>query len=688
MMHSGWLPLWNPFQFCGYPIYANSQSAIFYPGNILFLLMPVREAFVWSAALHLGLLGLFMWLLLRKWGLRKSSATYGAILISYCTWQVSWLQLPTFLCTFCWLPLILLALHFLAENPSVKNSVLLGLSLGMCLLGGHLQIAFYCLITAILYLGWLGGMKYKNHLHQILGWSLFALVLGLFLAAPQMLPSMELARQSHRATPPTSQGYAAYVAYAVNPNSLVTLFLPDFYGNPSRPDAPYFGQSLGGMYFNYAEGALYVGITSLILIGVGLTALRKRHGLAAFLGILAVIALLMAMGSVLDRLFYFLVPGFAQSGSPGRSLAMWAFAMAGLGAIGLEEVQDNVAGLMKKGGVALAAILALCGAAMAMGMPALNQAMNFATTHGGELIWDPQLTRQIALFMLSLLLFFGVTAKQLSLKYAPLLFVVILIADLAATGMNYNQSARNSTIYSETSALRYLAAHIGHDRILPLNTHGLSFLGPTGVLPPNGATVFGLRDVQGYDSLFPGRYKRLMDQLDGEDSSPPEVGNMVLVKRIPDQAWSITGAKWALSDTPLGLNGEIHLDNIYIDPLTGPGRIQVSSPEAQATWLQDDPTRVAFRIKTSSPCEVTLADEMYPGWLCLVDGQKTPISLAHNVYRRITIPAGNHLIQFRFEPFTLRLGMFLMMASLGVIAFLLSAEFAGRNTRIEQSNKQ
>src|SRR6185437_1787709 len=43
--HAGFLPLWNPHQFCGTPFAANSQSAIFYPLNALFAIFPVKFAF-------------------------------------------------------------------------------------------------------------------------------------------------------------------------------------------------------------------------------------------------------------------------------------------------------------------------------------------------------------------------------------------------------------------------------------------------------------------------------------------------------------------------------------------------------------------------------------------------------------------------------------------------------------------
>jgi hypothetical protein len=44
MWRSGNVPLWNPFVGNGAPLAANLQSAVFYPLNILYLLLPVERA--------------------------------------------------------------------------------------------------------------------------------------------------------------------------------------------------------------------------------------------------------------------------------------------------------------------------------------------------------------------------------------------------------------------------------------------------------------------------------------------------------------------------------------------------------------------------------------------------------------------------------------------------------------------
>src|SRR6185295_4202393 len=92
-----------------------------------------------------------------------------------------------------------------------------------------------------------------------------ALLLGVLFSGPQLIPALELSRQSHRVSKPTPEGYKAYIDYSVHSAGLATQFVPDFFNNPSRSDAPYFGMSKGGKRFNYAEGAMYVGLLPLAL---------------------------------------------------------------------------------------------------------------------------------------------------------------------------------------------------------------------------------------------------------------------------------------------------------------------------------------------------------------------------------------------------------------------------------------
>ncbi len=378
-IRAGIVPLWNPWQFCGTPFVANSQSAVFYPGNLLFWLMPdPARAFALSAALHLTLAGWFTYLLLRELGSRSRPALFAGAIFAFSAWQVAWLQLPTFLSTSCWIPLVLLLVRRICrparavsrgtsttdgepdsepppaaappEPSRVGAACGLAAAVGCMLLAGHLQIAFYGLLAASLWaIGHLlTGSAALGERVRGLALLLGASGVGLLLVSPQLLPALELSRQSHRVGKPSAAGYAAYSEYALPPHSLATLGLPGLFGSDTDPDDPYWNYYVkripGGavaVRHNAAETALYIGIIPLffaLLAPIQMIASRRRDRVLLFFTLLALLAMLVALGSPVNALFYYGVPGFGQSGSPARCLVLWAFACAVLGGLGLDRV--------------------------------------------------------------------------------------------------------------------------------------------------------------------------------------------------------------------------------------------------------------------------------------------------------------------------------------------------------------
>ena len=51
-----------------------------------------------------------------------------------------------------------------------------------------------------------------------------------------------------------------------------------------------------------------------------------------------------------------------------------------------------------------------------------------------------------------------------------------------------------------------------------------------------------------------------------------------------------------------------------------------------------------------------LADTYYPGWHASIDGVPVPIELANTAVRAVKLPAGDHVIEFRYEPDSVKIG--------------------------------
>lgn len=563
-VRSGRLPLRNPYQFAGEggaPLLANSQSAPLYPPNVLFYGMPVWRAFGWAAALHLLLAAAGTYAFLRALPVHRAAALLGAVTFSLCGPIATWLALPTFLAVACWLPWLLLLVkraHDAAGTPGGRLAALgAGATAGTLVLAGHPQMAFYCLFAAGLYALWLGAHGVRAGRVRPLPWLLAvagATLLALALAAPQALPAVELSRVSHRRVPPSWPGYGFYLANALPARNLVTLLAPDFFGHPNA--GSYWNPGSGPA--GYAEWALYVGVLPLLLAAYAAFLPRRRDlpPERGFFAGLALLGLLLALGTPVNVLFFFGIPGWAQTGSPARVLVLVGFSLAVLAALGLhariEGSGEPTPRRTLAAAIAVPLLLAVAGAVL-VPLPAADMLA----------LAGPGLALQATLLVVGAALL--VLAGRGAIVAA--LCVGVAALDLFSWGMGFNSSSSPEAVYPVTPGIRWLQRNAGDALIAPLNrTWSLGVSPPEGaVLPPNALTVYRLHDLSGYDSLIPRRVKRRIEVVGGENPSPPENGNLVFIKSA--RAARALGARFLVTAPGVGdLEGEARLRRVYTGP--------------------------------------------------------------------------------------------------------------------------
>jgi Bacterial membrane protein YfhO len=106
--------------------------------------------------------------------------------------------------------------------------------------------------------------------------------------------------------------------------------------------------------------------------------------------------------------------------------------------------------------------------------------------------------------------------------------------------------------------------------------------------------------------------------------------------------------------------------------------------DASARIVEYSPHRVRVAASTRDDALLVLTDTYYPGWQAFVDGQPQPLVRGDLLFRVVPVPAGEHTVELRFEPTSVRIGLLVsLLAVLVAVTALLVAgatRFAGRTT--------
>ena len=84
----GTLPFWNPYIFSGTPFIAGMQSALFYPFNVLYLLLPIHLAINYTVILHIFLSGVFFYFFMRTLNVERFAVFLSALVYMFAATQI------------------------------------------------------------------------------------------------------------------------------------------------------------------------------------------------------------------------------------------------------------------------------------------------------------------------------------------------------------------------------------------------------------------------------------------------------------------------------------------------------------------------------------------------------------------------------------------------------------------------
>jgi hypothetical protein len=190
------------------------------------------------------------------------------------------------------------------------------------------------------------------------------------------------------------------------------------------------------------------------------------------------------------------------------------------------------------------------------------------------------------------------------------------------------------------------------------------------VIGPDGSTqqLFG-RTKTKYRQVYVDNEIRLL-----EDSTAQPRAFLVPSARV---APSLGTALSEMIHRPFRPDQEV----ILADDATTQATAPVTERGGQGTARVTSYAPGAVQIHTSASADawLVLSDTYYPGWVASVDHSPVTVLRGDVLFRVIPVPAGEHEVEFQFEPASVRIGLLIsLVAVLIVVAGLI---LAGRSAR-------
>ncbi len=195
------LPFWNPYFGGGQPVGADPLATLFYPPTLLVHFFSLRDYFLILILGHLLFAGLGVLLLARRvLRLPRFPALMAAVSYMATPRLISHLGAGhvTIVQTVAWYPWLAFAC-WATICVSWRWGALLGICIGLTLLAGHPQMAYYGLLLTAGLAVWLLVRRWRleRHLSSLIGLAA-AGVIGVLLAAVHLLPLLEFTAHSTR----------------------------------------------------------------------------------------------------------------------------------------------------------------------------------------------------------------------------------------------------------------------------------------------------------------------------------------------------------------------------------------------------------------------------------------------------------------------------------------------------------
>jgi hypothetical protein len=690
-VHHGHLPLWNPYSALGLPLAFNWQSATFSVPALVSYLVPLPLAYTTQVVVTLLIGGTGAYVLARVLGLGVVGSAMAGTVYELCGPFFGWLGWP-YTGVMSWAGwLFAAAILIVRGRRRIRSIVFFAVVLACAIYAGHPEILVLLLVSLAVFVAVLlyssrrtiqPGSTALRPVVEMAG----AAVAGIALAAPLLLPGVQLLGESNRSKVPVLSGGISTGTQTFPLHVLTHFLFSSFDGLPLATS-----QQIGGEGGDYVITAAFVGVVTIVLAVVGV-AIRRGPEVIAFAAVVlftGILAFASPVASALDHL------RFAQELHFHYALAVLGFAVAILAGVGTDVLirsqRRQLVWRWAGGGFVVAAlILAIL---WAFGRGKLDPVESSIRAH--SFIWPTVETVFGLAVIAGLIAFDNSPGRHATRRMFTWLTpgrgaaVLLLVAETAfLVSADAPLWSSSSTTLTPTAGEATLARVVGPSIVA---AGALSCYYPGIGIQQDVNVAYRVHELAVFDPSIPNALFTAWKAESGRRGGYPQIF-------CPGVTTATLARRWGVSYVlePHGAPGPsggvfertINDEDLYripgasaatLTPLA-PGE-RLPGPDAMGTPVAVSyPGPGSWRMRTDASRAQVLRLRLtdVPGWRATLDGKPLALDTFSGVMLQARVPAGSHTIELHYWPTTFTAGI--VLAALGACV-LLAASLAGRVRR-------
>ncbi len=668
----GHFPLWNPWNNCGLPFFAQWNTMVLYPGSLFYLIFPLSWSLGVFCLLHQWLGGVGMFYLARKWTGNSFAAMIAAVGYSFGGLMLSCLCYPNNSAALGWMPWVILATET-ATMKGGKQIVVAALVAAIQFLAGAPEIFLFTWILNIVFFAvrWFRatGEKSRTILRMLV---LGAIAMGLVMV--QLLPFLQLLEHSQRTT-----NYADYSS-SMPSTGWANFLIPIF----RCFDARY------GVFMQVDQNWIISYYSGIVVVALALAAVVVTKDLIArIVAAIAFIGMVLALGPNGSAYVWIksVIPGLGFINFPIKFIVLSAFALPLLAAYAIAEWQKNYS-RGKRICVVYAVLLASI-----VGLLIFNRQHHFVWERW-DLTWKNALSRAVILLGSGLLLI-GVARKSDWTKGLLALALILLMAIDGMTHLPVHNPTISRTIYEPHAEHPDMSPppRLGESRVMmdavtydnisssKIRDPFTHYVGLRLMMLENFNLLDHIPKADGFYSLYLREMEDFRRLLLTSTNELGPIKDMLGISytTTPDKllAWQrresylpfITAGQRPMFVPGTNTFAAVQRadfnphETVYLPIETQPA---VNVPQRSSVTISGSAVtehRIDAKVSASSSALLVVSQSFYPLWHAYVDDKPTELLRANHALQAVEVPEGNHHIVIKYEDRRFHLGAVISVAT-------------------------